>query len=252
MGANKVYDGEKNKWKVILIKTIDDTEPIVYRLVNIGTFETIDVPAYRILDEFTYSGDKIITNVKCKHNSVTIVDDSGYNSIDECIMVDIENTDVENIYEWSLTHDRVGQQIINSFDNDENKISPRNIRIDDRNKIVWTCDKHHSIKCEFAAYYSLGGKCPICEAINNKARVSLRYWGDLTDNKDIVRYFDTSQYNELYSSNIPFDSKSKVYFEGDNGECSKMSLYDVTVKRMEPFEVKRETVNLTRMRPKHR
>ena len=252
MAKYKIYNGDKNKWKVVLVKTLDGTEPIIYRLVNLATFEIVEVPAYRLLDDFVLNRGNIIVNIRFKHNKVVIIDENGYDNADECILVDFEDNDIESIYEWAISHGELGQEVINNFDAQKNNRSTRNIRINDKEKIVWTCGRGHSIKCGFATYYSLKAGCPICDAVRDGNRVSLKYWGDITDNKKIVRYFDQSPYNDSYSSEIPFDSKSKIFFEGDNEEFSEMRLYDVTVKGIKPFEVKKEIVNLTRKNQKRR
>ena len=45
--------------KVILLKTIDNVQVVYYRVLNLDTFETMDIPAYRIMDE-NLSEDEIL------------------------------------------------------------------------------------------------------------------------------------------------------------------------------------------------
>lgn len=251
MATKNVFNEDKNKWKLVMIKTIDGKEPVIYRLVNLATFDAIEVPAYRILDDFVYKDDRVIVNIRFEKNALTLVNKDGYDSLDECIMVDMEDTEVLNVYEWAMYNGEFGERILSTFDNNKNKVSPRQIRIDSINKITWTCEKGHSIKCGFPTYYSLGGRCPICEALSLRQRPSLNYWAAVTNNKKLVEQFDNSHHNMVYSTEIPYDSKKKVYLSDEKIDVC-MPLYDITVKGIEPFKLEQKIINLTRKTPKHK
>ena len=47
----KVTNEDKNRWKIVLIKTIENREPIYYRVVNLYDYSIKTIPAYRILED---------------------------------------------------------------------------------------------------------------------------------------------------------------------------------------------------------
>jgi len=236
-----------NIWKIVLVKTIDDTEPIYYRLVNLKTYQTIDVPAYRILDE-VINNKKVIKNLICKNNSISIVNDDGYECTDELIKIDEFDKEVPDLLEWSIQHGDLGVQILNRFDTDKNILSPSNISISSSRQIAWTCERGHTIYCEFSVYFSTKCNCPVCEAERNDAMLSLKTWACLTQNKDILNDYDAAENNKIYSHDIGWKQRNKVWFRRNDEEVSEC-LYNVTVKNIEPpFSEKnrKKKVNLKR------
>ena len=57
---------------MILLKTIDNVQVVYYRVLNLDTFETMDIPAYRIMDEIVNNGLNIV-NVTCTNNQLHII-----------------------------------------------------------------------------------------------------------------------------------------------------------------------------------
>ena len=234
----------KNKYKIVLIKTIENMEPIYYKLVDLGNYMTVDIPAYRFLDVIV--NDKYnITNIKLNNNQVVIIDGDGYESTDEVILIDEFDTEIPNLYEFCLMHGEKGSDIINRYSVEFNSFSLSNYKIDSEEKLAWTCENNHTIYCSFATYFGVNGACPICEAKRQNSVVSLRYWCNLTNNQQLLRaYEDAGELNIKNARDIAFNSAKEVIFNID-GENIRKRLSDITVQGQElPFAVK--VINLTR------
>lgn len=234
-------------WKIVLVKTIDNIEPIYYRLVNLKTYEVVDIPAYRIFDE-VISGKRNICNLSCEHNSIVIVDDDGYKTTEELIVIDEFDKEIPNLLNWIIQNGQKGVDVINRFDSEKNSGSPSNFRINSSKKIAWTCEKNHTIFCDFPTYFSTKCKCPICEADAQGEMLSLRTWARLANRPDILKEYDEALNNEQYSAEIGWKQRKKVWFRRNNEEVSEI-LYNVTVKNMEPpfsKQNKKKKVNLSR------
>lgn len=81
--------------KVILLKTIDNVQVVYYRVLNLDTFETMDIPAYRIMDEIVNNRLNIV-NVTCTNNQLHIINEDGYNSIEDVITTDEFDSSVKS------------------------------------------------------------------------------------------------------------------------------------------------------------
>lgn len=217
------------KWKIVLIKTIDNTEPIYYRLANIETLETIDVPAYRILDEIL-NNKRNIVNIKSEYNQLIILDDNGYRSTEECIIVDEFDTEQYSIFDWSVSNREIGTELLSKFDTDRNNKTPSNISIESGEKFYWTCSKKHTLYCDFATYFSIGCKCPICEMKKMGKEPSLKYWCTLTNNEEILRKYESAVNNKLYSFDISYKSRAMVFMKDTDENEIKVQLSEVTKK----------------------
>jgi len=234
-------------WKIVLVKTIDNKEPIYYRLVNLKTYETEDIPAYRIFDE-VMSGKKKIINLSCENNSIVIIDEDGYKSIAELIHIDEFDKEVPNLLTWAIQNGDFGVEVLNRFNLNKNAFSPSNFKISSTKKVAWTCKKGHTIYCGFPTFFSTKCSCPICEAEKNGEMVSLRTWARLTDNMELLQQYDEAEKNDKYSSEIGWKQRNKVWFRKNNEEVSEI-LYNVTVKNMEPpfsKKNKKMIINLSR------
>lgn len=240
----QIQDKNIKKWKVVLIKTIDDKEPIYYRLVNLYDYSVENIPAYRLLDEII-NNKKDIINVKCKNNSVIIVDKDGYENVSEVIIVDEFDKEVINLYDWALSHDKMGYELLARFDSRKNTFSPSNFKVDSMDKIAWTCKNKHTIVCGFQAYLSNSCSCPICEMEKNGDTPSLSYWAHITDNLDILKEYDQADNNKEYSTSISWKSRKKVFFKKD-GEEVQACLYNITVKGQKPPYSNNDAVNLSK------
>ena len=106
----RVVNEEKNAWKIVLIKTIDDREPIYYRIVNLYDFSIRTIPAYRIFDEVVNEGLNII-NLKCDANHPRIIDDMGYDSTEGIIIIDEFDNERDNIFDWCIDNSGIGNHI---------------------------------------------------------------------------------------------------------------------------------------------
>ena len=228
----KIEKGNINEWKIVMVKLINGIEPIWYRIVNLYNFNIETIPAYCILDEVISKGLNII-NLKCKNNTPVIIDNDGYESIDDVIIIDEFKDDIENIWDWCLRHGEIGNKILNSFDSSKNEESPSDFSIDADEKIYWTCDNKHTIYCGFPTYVSTDGECPICKLEEQGETPSLSYWANLTDNKELLKMYEESSFNDEQSSKISYKSRKKVWLHKDGKEL-QFSLCDITVKGIEP------------------
>ena len=234
----------EDTWRIVLVKTIDNKEPVYYRLVNLKTYETTDIPAYRILDE-VIKGNKVIENISCYHNQIRILNSDGYESLDELIAVDEFDKEVPNIMEWSLQNSSVYGNVMEHY-SDENIQSPSNIKVSSSKKLKWKCEKGHVICCDFSVFVGTKCECPICKAEEEGKMLSFRSWAKLTNNLDILQEYDEAQNNVKYSSEIGWKQRTKVWFRRKDEEVSE-SLYNVTVKKIEPpysEKNKKKKVNL--------
>ena len=222
-----VINSDKNKYRVVMVKTVDNMEPVFYRVVNLSTYTTEDIPAYRILDEIVTKKKNII-NIKSLNNKVYIVDDDGYESMDQVIVVDVLDKEVQDLHDWALSNGDIGSEIISRYDSKKNHYSLSNTRIDSTKKLGFTCDNGHTLFCEFSTYFSTGCSCPMCEAANDNKVLSLRYWCRLTHNFDILNYYDEAgELNDKDSRNIPWNSRKEVSFKY-NDEVITARLDEVT------------------------
>lgn len=225
----RIVNEEKNKWKIVLVKTIDNTEPVYYRVVNLVTYDIKTIPAYRIFDAVFNDGMNII-NLKCSNNKAVIIDESGYESTEGLILVDEFDTEVKNIWDWCLENSGIGNHILNRYDSEKNAFSPENFRIDSEEKLAWTCKNGHTIHCGFPTYFSTFGKCPICDAEENGEIPSLDYWARLTDNKRLASMYDSAADNTVPSTKISYRSDKRVWFKNPNtGEEVSEKLSEVTL-----------------------
>lgn len=243
----KVVNGEQNKWKIVLIKTIDNIEPIYYRAVNLLSYDIKTIPAYRIFDAVFNDGMNII-NLKCENNKAVLIDENGYASTDGIIVIDEFDDEVPNIWDWCLSNSGIGNHILNRYDSFKNPFSPENFRINSEKKLAWTCKNNHTIRCGFPAYFSTLGKCPICDAEECGEIPSLAYWAKLTGNKEILSMYDLSTNNTDLSSKINYRTTKKVWFtDTETNEEVLESLSSITVDgKRPPFKKSKKTVNLKR------
>lgn len=244
--VKEIKNEEANNWKIVLIKTIENKEPIYYRVANLLTYEVEDIPAYRILDEVINKRKNII-NLSCENNQIVVVNEDGYWSLDEVVNIDEFDTEIPDIMEFEL---RQGEEseLLKRYDSDKNLFSPSNYKIDSTTKIAWTCDKEHTIKCSFPVFFSTKCKCPICEMEKQEKKLSLKYWANITDNLDILREYEDASSNKDFSDEISWNSKKKVSFNR-NGEEVQEVLSNITVKKMEPpfsEKNKKQLINLTK------
>lgn len=211
---------DNNRYRIVLMKTINDENPIFYRLLNLKTFKTVDIPAYKILDKIINDG-WTIENAICRHNSLVIINEDGYESLDEIITYDEFEDNVDSIFEWSFKNKEYGTDAIQRYDsmknselgeNNDKKIyySPNDVEINSRMKVYWKCDKKHNIYLDFASMFSTKFKCPICEAKKNEdTHIDLTTWANITGNKTILNMYVAAN-NEIEPSEINYDSKKKV------------------------------------------
>lgn len=229
---SNVRDIPEDLWKIVLVKTIDGTEPIYYRLANLSTYQTQDVPAYRILDE-VINNKKNIINLRCRNNLISIVDSNGYENTDELIQFDEFDDSIPTLLEWAMSQGELGTKILNRFDTEKNSIPPSNIKINSTEQIAWTCEKGHTIYCDFAVYFSIKFQCPMCKTQENNHMLSFRSWANFTKNQKLLQEYDAAQNNKVYSSDIGWKQRNKVWFRRGDEEVSE-SLYNITVKNIEP------------------
>jgi hypothetical protein len=243
----RVINEEQNKWKIVLVKTIDNVEPIYYRVVNLHTYDIKTIPAYRIFDAVFNDGMNII-NLKCENNKASIVDSMGYVSTDEVLVIDEFDTEVPNIYDWCLENSGIGDFIIGRFNSEKNTFSPESYAINSEEKIAWTCKNGHTIKCGFPSYVSTMGSCPICELEEKGETPSLAYWASLTDNKELLNMYERATDNTDLSTKINYKTKKKIWLkDSETDEVVLESLYDITVDGKKPsFKNKASTVNIKR------
>lgn len=196
--------------KVILLKTIDNVQVVYYRVLNLDTFETMDIPAYRIMDEIVNNGLNIV-NVTCTNNQLHIINEDGYNSIEDVITTDEFDSTVKSLYDWAVDNNDIGSDVLSSYDTEKNRSTPSKIEICSDKELAWTCKNGHTVYCDFATYFSLGCKCPLCEAKKTKDTISLKKWAVITKNKDILNKYESSDQNKLNSDEIEWNSKRMVW-----------------------------------------
>lgn len=243
---------DNNKWKIVLIKTIDNRVPIYYRIVNLATYEIENVPAHRILDEIINKKIEIV-NIKVENSQIITLNDDGYESTEDIIIVDEFDNEVINLFEWSLRAnaflgENKGAQVISSFDGVKNGFSPSDFKIDSATKIFWTCKKGHTIKCGFPTFFGMKCECPICKMEDNDETPSLNYWANLTDNREILKWYDEAEENLAYSTDIGWRERRKVYFRKGE-ETKKAFLSDITAKGKKigfSDEVDEQSINLSK------
>lgn len=242
----EVANIDKNEWKIVLVETIDEVKAVYYRIVNMFTLEIEDIPAYRLLDE-VINNHKNITNMKCVNNEIVIIDSDGYESTNEIITIDRFDKEIPNIYEWCLRNGEFGTDIINKFDAEKNLYSASNYKINSHKKITWKCKKGHSIYCGFPTFISNKGECPICEMDKIGEVPSLSYWAHLTNNLDILKYYDNAD-NLEDSTMISWKAHKKVRFRQykEDGTYDEVLTYlnNITVKN-EKIGFEHEAINLT-------
>lgn len=225
--GNQVVNSDKNKYKIVLAKTIELQEPIYYRIVDLSSYITDEVPAYRLLDEIITKG-KNITNIRCENNRVYIVDEDGYDSAKEVILIDEFDNEIEDIYDFALSNGEIGSTIIKRYNAELNRYSMSNYRIDSSEQLAWTCDAGHTIYSDFATYFGTRCNCPICEAQNNNKVMSLCYWARITHNKEIIEAYDEAcDLNNKDSRHRAWNSRKVVSFKKGN-EVIEAKLCDIT------------------------
>jgi hypothetical protein len=205
----EICNGNQNNWKVTLLKTIDHSIPVYYRLVNLDTFDIREIPAYRIFDSIV-NENMTIVNATCKDNRLIITDDEGYESTADIIVIDEFDNEVPNIYEWTLQHTKIGSAITNRFNNEKNKKSISDYKITSKKKLAWTCKKGHTIYCGFPTYYSLKCICPMCQMKNSNTVPSFKYWANMMNRPDLIDAYNSCPENTTPSCEIAYNSKKKV------------------------------------------
>lgn len=216
MGA--VIQAENNTYRVVLIKTIENEEIIYYRCVNLVTYQPIDIPAYRIFDAIV-QGKIDIINTEIRHNKICIVNDDGYESVDDIIIIDEFDNEVPNLYEFCLHRGDKGAKIISRY-SQNNIYSLSNYKIDSTYKLEWECEEGHKLRLSFATYYGIGCKCPICEAKKLNKALSFYLWCQITGNIGLLKsYDDAAELNNKDSKRIAWNSKKRVYFRVKDEIC---------------------------------
>ena len=165
-----------------------------------------------------------------KNNNIYIIDEDGYESLNEIIVVDEFDKEPVTLLEWSLRNGEIGSAMLSKFDDIKNDFSPSNYRIKDNTKIAWTCEKGHTIRCGIATYFSTKCRCPICEMEELGETPSLKLWAQLTGNLDILKAYDLAD-NNLDSDEIKWRSTKEVSFKQDTTEI-RMRLNKVTSTEM--------------------
>lgn len=223
--GKKLDNIDNQAYKIVMIKMIEEVEPVYYRVVNLSNYETEDVPAYRLIDDIINHKRNII-NVQCENNSIVIVNSEGYKSTDEIIIVDEFDNEIPNLYDWALSNNNgIGNKVISTFDVDKNGFSMSNFKVNSKKKIAWTCEKGHTVFCGFPTYFSTGCECFICK---NGKTLSLDYWCKVTNNEKILEYYDNAgDKNELYSTDIYWKSTKEVVFSDRENEQTAC-LADIT------------------------
>lgn len=243
MSKREVINIDANDWLITFLKTVNNDHPVYYRLTNMRNYKTMEVAAHKLMDEIV-NNKRNIRNIRCSSNKVIVVTEDGYDGTDEIIVVDEFDTDVQNIYEWALSHGDLGVQILSMYDNSLNLVAPSNIQIDSTKELAWKCSEGHNIFMDFATLVGLGCECPICKAKASNKVLSLKAWANLTNNEDLLEQYRSCELNTSASSNLAYDSKKKVYWRKDGGDVL-MSVSDVTLKNKRPF-VEEKSINLSR------
>lgn len=239
-----IINSDELTYKIVLIMTIDNKEPIYYRLVNLGNYHTEEIPAYRIFDEIVNKGKKIV-NARIEHNKLVIVDEDGYDSTKDVIIIDIFDKEVDDIYSWALSNGSRGTEIIQRYDTN-NRFSLSNASIGSKEKLAWTCDKGHTIYCGFATYFATNCDCPMCLANDSNGVLSLRYWSRLAKRTDILdRYEEAGMLNKMTSREIAWNSRKLVKFKNGD-EIIEAKLDEVTNGDIELKFKGKSKINLTK------
>jgi len=207
----KIVSEDRNCWKIVLIKTIENREPIYYRIVNLYDFSIRTIPAYRIFDEVVNEGLNII-NLRCDANKPRVIDESGYDSTEGIIIIDEFDNEIDNVFDWCLDHSGIGNHILSKFDSEKNAFSPGSYRIDEPKKIAWTCKNNHTIHCGFSTFFSLNGRCPICEREENDEIPSFEYWCHITDNTELLEQYNLAEENLKQADSISYRTHTLVWF----------------------------------------
>ena len=230
----KIANKDEKLYRVVLLKTIDNTTPVYYRLVKLSDYSTVDIPASKIMDEI-FNGITI-ENMRCSNNTLYIIDENGYDSTDEIVVLDEFDQHRPNAFDWSMLKGERGKKLISMFSTKMNRQSLGNYEIDGHTKIAWECRQGHLFYADFATMYGLGVKCPMCDALHAKTTMSLKYWARLTKNYDILQAYELGS-NEKRSDSIAWNSKKDAEFlvigtNKENGESEhrllKALLKDVT------------------------
>lgn len=204
----KLANQDENLYRVVLLKTIESDTPVYYRLVKLSDYSIVDIPANRILDE-VFNGIHI-ENMRCSRNTLYVIDSDGYDSTDEIVVLDEFDMNRPNAFDWSMLKGEKGKKLISMFST-KNRQSLSNYDIDGHSVIAWECPHGHLFYSGFATMYSLGAKCPMCEASKLKTTMSLKYWSRLTQNYDILQAYELGS-NERRSESIAWNSKKDVEF----------------------------------------
>lgn len=229
--GKSVQNNESSQWKIVMIKTIDDKEPIYYRLANMSNFNVIDIPAYKIFEEIINNNWKIL-NAICRENKIIIIDNDGYESTESIVVFDEFQTEIPSIFDWALAHNEKGTLMLNMFDSNRNEFSPSDYKVTSSEKLYWTCENRHTIQCGFSTFLGIGFKCPICKVEEANKTLSLFSWAKITNNNDILEQYETAD-NEIKSVEISWKSKKRVKFKKEDEE-KQQSLYSVTVNNRYP------------------
>jgi hypothetical protein len=219
---------DNNLYRVVLVKTIDNTEPIYYRLVKLSDYSIEDIPAYRIMDEIISKG-KHIENIRCENNKLYILDDDNYVSTLGVVTLDEFDKRRPNAYDWAMGQGELGKKLIKSYSVEFNTRVLSSYEIDSHAKMAWTCSEGHTIWCGLPTFFGTGCKCPLCEAKNNKDTMSLKYWCNITNNREILKAYDGAGVeNNKDSEHIAWNSRKKVKFRGSDNTYQEYCLADVT------------------------
>lgn len=244
MARKEVINNELNDWLITFLKTVDMSHVVYYRLTNMQTYKTIEVAAHRLVDEII-NNKRNIQNIRSQNNKFIVLTQDGYGGTEDIIVVDEFDSDIQNIYEWALTHGDLGCKLIDMYDKNVNISAPSNISIDSAEKLAWSCPKGHRIYMDFATMVSTKCECPICKAKESGKAISLKAWAYLTNNMELLEQYRSCNLNTKASSEIAYDSTKQVYWRKDN-EDVLLGLRKVTVGGERPFKDITPPINLSR------
>ena len=248
--GNTIINSDKNNYRIVLAKTIEMQEPIYYRIVDLSSYTTSEIPAYRLLDEII-TNNKHIVNIRCENNKIYIIDEDGYDSAREVVLIDEFDTEIQDIYDFALSHGDIGSTIIKRYSAEKNRYSMSNYRVDSNEQLAWTCEAGHTIYSDFATYFGTKCNCPICDAQSNGKVMSLKYWARITHNNSIVESYDEAcELNNKDSRHRAWNSRKIVTFKKGN-QVIEERLCDITsgLKKLQ-FNEDKVHINLTRKTPK--
>lgn len=209
MGSMNLIRIPSGEYRVTMVKTVNALGPIAYRIANVSTLDSEDVAAPDVFDRIINDGWHI-KNLRCEHGELKLVDDLGYYSADNVIVVD-EFQEAPSLYDFCLVNEEY-KYLLEDY-SVSNSMSINSIKIDSKEKVRWVCDEGHQLYCDISTRVSLGTECVFCSSERENRMYSLDTWCHYTGNLDVKASFGMAS-NTSTAKDVIYKTHKKIILNG--------------------------------------